>query len=118
MSGGSDPGPAPIAREGDLSDGQGIRFQIGRGIRRVDGILVRFKGRHYAYVNLCRHMPMPLDLVPNRIFSANKRFIRCQNHGAMYDPTSGKCLMGPCKGKSLVPIAIEVRDGAIFCAED
>ena len=38
-------------------------------------------------------------------------------HGAMYDPTTGGCLGGPCRGGGLVPIPVEEIDGAVVLKE-
>ncbi len=103
-----------IAQVSQLTDGEGRRFEVGRGSSRVDCVLVRFDGRFYAYINRCKHMPMPLDLVKNHFFTGNKKHLRCQSHGAMYEPTTGRCLAGPCRGKGLDPLPIEVEGDAVF----
>ena len=108
------PEKAAIARQEEIADGQGRRFEVGKGPSRVDGVLVRFGGRFYAYINRCKHMPMPLDLVKNHFFTANKKHLRCQSHGAMYDPTTGKCHAGPCRGKGLDPLRITVEGGIVY----
>lgn len=107
-----------IAQEADLADGQGKRFQVGRGSSRVEGFLIRHGGRFYAYVNRCRHMPMPLDLVPNHFFTANKKHLRCQSHGAMYEPETGKCFAGPCRGKGLDPLPVAAEGGVVYYLGD
>ena len=109
-------GRAAIAQATDLADGQGRRFEVGKGPTRLDGVVVRFAGRFYAYVNRCKHMPMPLDLVHNHFFTGNKKYMRCQSHGATYDPATGRCLAGPCRGKRLDPLPIAVEGGTIYYA--
>ena len=44
-----------------LSEGGGVRFGV-----RIDGVgydafAVRWRGRPYGYVNVCRHESLPLD---------------------------------------------------------
>lgn len=109
-------GRLAIAKESELADGQGLRFEAGKGPRRVDGLVIRFGGKFYAYVNRCKHMPMPLDLVKNHFFTANKKSLRCQSHGAAYEPTTGKCFAGPCRGKGLDPLPIAVEEGVVYYA--
>lgn len=111
-------GRVAIAKESEIGEGEGRRFEAGKGLSRVDGFVVRFEGKLYAYVNRCKHMPLPLDLVKNHFFTANKRSLRCQSHGAAYEPATGKCFAGPCRGKSLDPLPVSVEEGIVYYVGD
>jgi len=70
----------------------------------IDGVPVlvyALYGRDVRLINRCPHQGTPLDLLPGRVFSADGRHLVCATHGALFDPASGLCLKGPCKGKRL-----------------
>ena len=67
----------------------------------------------YAYLNRCAHVGVELDWQAGRFFDADGMDLLCSTHGALYDPTSGACLGGPCRGGPLMPVAVEERDGAV-----
>jgi nitrite reductase/ring-hydroxylating ferredoxin subunit len=81
---------------------------------RVDGFLVNYEGRFHAYVNRCRHMTTPLDFVRNQFFSEDGRYLQCLTHGAVYDPESGLCVEGPCKGLELHRLPVIIERGEVF----
>jgi len=83
------------------------------GIKR-DGFVANFDGRFVAYENRCRHLPLTLDYADNRFFTTDGRHFICQTHGATYEPLTGLCIRGPCPGASLQPLAIKVRDDAVW----
>ena len=59
-------------------------------------------------------METPLDWVQNQFFSDDGRFLYCGTHGATYEPETGKCVEGPCKGLSLFPLAVELAGGDVM----
>jgi len=106
-----------IASENDLVDGETKPFNFERDGKRIDAFLARFEGGFYAYENVCRHLPVSLDYDDGQFFNREKNFLVCRTHGALYHPTNGKCVVGPCGGESLFPIAIAVKDGEVWLAE-
>lgn len=94
--------------------GQGFRFDLPEHGERATGFLVRFNGNVYAYVNQCAHVPVELDWSEGDFFDLEKNYLICATHGAHYQPNSGYCVMGPCKGRSLKRLQVEERDGHIF----
>lgn len=98
----------------DLIDkGEGIRFDMPMLGPHATGFLVRFEGQAYAYVNRCAHVPVELDWEHGKFFNLSQEWIICATHGAMYSPKNGRCVMGPCQGKSLSPIPVSEQDGWI-----
>ncbi|HEY3300566.1 MAG TPA: Rieske 2Fe-2S domain-containing protein [Methylophilaceae bacterium] len=95
-----------------LADGgQGIRFQLPEIDDRATGFVVRYQGKVYAYVNKCAHVPIELDWNEGDFFDITKYYLICSTHGAHYNPETGYCVMGPCKGRKLKQIAVsEVND--------
>ena len=53
-----------------------------------------------------------MDFVPNRFFDASGQWLICATHGAMYQPQTGACRSGPCRG-GLIKIAVSEQDGLV-----
>jgi len=92
-----------------------VRFTVKLdGIAR-DAFAVRYRGRLYAYLNTCRHQLLNLDFGDAHFFDDAFNALVCCHHGARYLPESGECVGGPCRGARLTPLALEERDGGLWC---
>src|SRR4051812_22641069 len=87
--------------------------QIGRLVVR-GAVLARRGDRLYAYANLCRHIPLTLDMGDGDVAAADRRHFLCHHHGARYRIEDGTCASGPCDGEALIRIDHEVIDGELF----
>ncbi len=96
------------------NEGLGLRFKMPMFGEFVSGFVVRYQGKAYAYVNQCAHIPVELDWKEGEFFTAQKDYLICATHGAHYQPNTGFCVMGPCKGKILKPIDLEEKNNQIF----
>lgn len=67
----------------------------------VKGFVVKKNGRYFAYHNLCKHLPVTLDLHDGAFFTHDKAHLQCHMHGAMYEMETGFCVAGPCQGTRL-----------------
>jgi nitrite reductase/ring-hydroxylating ferredoxin subunit len=45
----------------------------------------------------------------------DKSRILCATHGAEFRIEDGYCVLGPCTGQSLEPVAVKLRDGNVVC---
>ena len=98
-----------------LGEGQGVRFRVHLdGVER-DAFAVRYRGGFHAYVNACRHQALPLDFGDAHFFDDEFDALVCCHHGARYRPESGECFDGPCVGAWLTPLALDEREGALWC---
>lgn len=83
---------------------------------RVDGrpreaiVVLDSRGEPRAYLNECRHLPVPLDGGTGEVLDHTRRYLLCGTHGALYETASGLCIEGPCVGQKLVPLRLR-RDG-------
>ncbi len=107
-----------IADERDIPERGSLKFRFERNGKYIDAFVARFKGALIAFENKCQHLPLSLDYGDNQFFSRDGKHLICQTHGALYEPTSGLCVRGPCEGESLIPLKIEIRNGAVWLAED
>jgi nitrite reductase/ring-hydroxylating ferredoxin subunit len=111
--------PRLICASEALADGErGVRFEVGLDTLARPAFAVRFRGRIYAYLNECRHQATELDWNHGEFFDATRLYLICASHGAVYEPESGRCVLGPCRGARLQSVAVIERDGKIFCNED
>lgn len=80
----------------------------------IEGFVLKKGEKYLAYRNLCRHLPITLDLQDNSFLSRDKKSIQCHMHGALYDLESGLCTAGPCVGAKLLPLEVEVEEGRLL----
>lgn len=83
-------------------------------VRVKSAIVARKAGRIYAYANICRHVPLTLDLGDGDVSSADRLVFLCHHHGARYRIEDGKCLYGPCDGEHLFKLETEELDGELI----
>ena len=103
-----------IVCSADELDDKGCReFSIGDGDWPLRGFVVREGGDVFAYQNICMHVGHPLNWKPDSFLTKDGSRIMCASHGALYDIASGECVAGPCPGKFLKKVEIEIRDGII-----
>lgn len=94
-------------KSGDLKEkAEGLRFKLPVLGEFASGFVIRFEGKAHAYVNKCAHVPVELDWKEGDFFTANKDYLICATHGAHYEPSTGECIYGPCKGKSLQTLPV------------
>jgi len=68
----------------------------------------------YAYVNRCGHVSVELDWVEGEFFDLTGLYLICSTHGATYRPETGRCVRGPCNGRSLAPLSVEEAGGKVY----
>jgi nitrite reductase/ring-hydroxylating ferredoxin subunit len=71
-----------------------------------------------AYLNVCQHIPIPLDGGSREFFDASGDHLRCGTHGALYRREDGFCFVGPCAGESLLALPIRIDDAGVVEIED
>jgi nitrite reductase/ring-hydroxylating ferredoxin subunit len=103
-----------IAGVEEVAPGSVKKFWIICGKYRIDAFLINHHGDFHAYVNRCRHMTTPLDFIRNEFFSKDRRYLMCYTHGALYEPATGLCVGGPCKGESLYSLPVRVEEGEVL----
>jgi nitrite reductase/ring-hydroxylating ferredoxin subunit len=98
-----------IGLRSQLENGEGLRFEFTNA--QADGatnsgFVVEFKNDVFAYQNRCPHLGVELDWAPGIFFDEEQQYLVCSTHGAQFEPSTGKCVSGPCVGQSLTPLAI------------
>ena len=92
----------PLCNAADLTEGAkgglAVPFDVYYAGQTCRAFAVRFEGKPHAYLNRCAHVAMELDWQPNRVFDNTGQWLLCASHGAVYEPATGECADGPCKG--------------------
>ena len=104
-------GPGALCPLAALAD-PGAKGIDPEGAPELPGVIVvRHEGALYGYVNRCPHQGTPLETFPDKFLDRDGRHLICSTHGARFRIADGFCVAGPCKGQSLVPVALSVEDG-------
>jgi nitrite reductase/ring-hydroxylating ferredoxin subunit len=105
--------PLPLCRSDALREaGTAVPFDVVYGGQTCRAFAIRFEGRPQAYLNRCTHVAMEMDWRENHFFDDSGRWLLCASHGAAYDPASGACQGGPCRG-GLIKIDLVETDGVV-----
>lgn len=91
----------------DLAEGKAKSFKIQEGGREVSAFVLNYRGEYVAYLNRCAHVPVPLDYDDDDFLDDRIGLIMCKLHGAVYEPSAGLCVGGPCTGESLVKLKVD-----------
>lgn len=89
-------------------------FNVAKDGRIWPAFIIRFEGKVLAYLNVCAHAALRLDGGRGQFFSRDGKSLVCVSHGAVYQPDTGLCISGPCRGLSLIPLRIAEIDGDIY----
>jgi nitrite reductase/ring-hydroxylating ferredoxin subunit len=89
-----------------------VAFEVAYFGRSEAAFAVRFRGHVHAYLNRCSHVAMEMDYQPNDFFDSTGQWLMCATHGAMYDPITGQCRMGPCRG-GLIKIEVSEANNQV-----
>ncbi|GAB3127548.1 Rieske (2Fe-2S) protein [Novispirillum itersonii] len=67
----------------------------------------------HAYVNACPHQRVPLNWKPDTFLTPELDAIQCSLHRALFRIEDGYCTEGPCAGRSLTPVPVQVENGMV-----
>ena len=97
----------------DLTDGGvAVPFDVNYAGQTCRAFAIRYRGLPHAYLNRCAHVAMEMDWQPDRFFDDTGRWLLCATHGAVYEPDTGACKGGPCRG-GLVKIELTEFNGVV-----
>ena len=95
-----------------VNGGLAVPFDVVFGGQTCRAFAIRYQGEVYAYLNRCAHVAMEMDFQPNQFFDSSGDWLICATHGALYQPQTGQCRGGPCRG-GLIKITLSERDGVV-----
>jgi len=87
-----------------------------RGVAQGDLslVLIKREGIVYAYRNICPHLGVELNWQPDVFLDADGQWLQCSMHGALFEPKSGRCVFGPCRGQAITSVPLVVTDGMLY----
>ena len=98
-----------------VDDSSTYRFTFDEDGKEKSGFVIFFDNTYHVYRNECQHLPVELDWQENEFLDDEKIFIVCATHGAIYEPSTGECIVGPCQGSFLKKIEfIEDQDKIVI----
>lgn len=106
--------PQRICQQKEIPDPGCKQFTVSHPAGRLEGFIVHRGGRLSAFVNHCPHTGVSLNWLPDQFFDRDAEFIQCSLHGALFRPDDGYCVRGPCAGRSLERLELEVRGEEIW----
>ena len=98
--------------------GRGVRFDWPAAGGEGKGFAVRHDDAVRAFINRCPHLGVELDWQPGEFFEETGLYLVCSTHGATFEPSTGLCVAGPCRGARLEAIAVEEYQGRILIHDD
>jgi len=102
-----------LCRSADLvNGGLAVPFDVVFAGQTCRAFAIRYQGEPHAYLNRCTHVAMEMDFQPNQFFDSSGDWLICATHGALYQPQTGQCRGGPCRG-GLIKITLSERDGVV-----
>lgn len=101
----------------DIPDPGSLGFDPG-GEGASTLFVVRRGAKVFTYRNVCPHHGARLAWRKDAYLNRDGDRIVCHAHGAQFCPETGLCLLGPCLGEFLAPVAITVTPGGdIYLAD-
>jgi len=98
--------------------GKGVRFLVTNRTTAYPAFVVRSTEGVASFVNQCAHLALELDWSPGEFFDSDGQNLICSTHGALYDPVTGACVGGACRGNPLQVLRISEADGSIFLEDE
>lgn len=78
--------------------------------------VVRTQGVLRAWRDACPHIGgAPMAWRKDEYLNAKATRIVCHAHGAEFLPESGLCVQGPCVGKRLTAVPVEINETGLLC---
>ena len=103
-----------LCRTNEINDPGSKGFEIEHNGHTINLFVVHKDGEFHAFVNSCPHTGVNLDWQEDQFLDMENTFIQCSTHDALFEITSGECIAGPCVGKSLSTIKLNIRNNSLY----
>jgi nitrite reductase/ring-hydroxylating ferredoxin subunit len=75
---------------------------------------LKLDGQVHVYRNSCPHLGVELNWLEDQFFDVDGALLQCATHGAVFDPATGECLAGPCRGQALERMKCHIADDRLY----
>lgn len=103
-----------LCRLDELADPDSRGFTLRTAAGLQDIFIVRRGEQVRGYANSCPHTGGPLDWQPDQFLSLDGDLIQCATHLALFRIDDGRCVAGPCAGRTLTPVPLALIDGWVL----
>ena len=110
------PAGTVLCRVDEIASPGAKGFEFASGDSPFRAFVVRRGDELFGYLDVCPHSGWPLAVRDARRLTREGDFLLCTGHGALFRLEDGRCVAGPCEGRSLEPWPLTVRDGAVVVA--
>ena len=97
-------------------NGKEVCLQTDSGVVYV--ILFEYQGTVRAYLNICPHQGMPLNLAPDKFMFSGNDLLMCAHHGARFELTTGECVGGACRGARLQMVRVKCDADSVWLDQE
>lgn len=102
----------------DIPPGGVMEFSFGAQRKTLFRMFVyNYAGQLLAYMNVCPHFDVPLNVRPGEMFTSDRSQFMCAIHYAKFNLHDGHCMEGPCEGVGLEAIPLRIDGESVFIAE-
>jgi len=84
---------------------------------RFHGFVVRRGEEVFGYLDRCPHMGLPLAKTLDEYLAPTGDLVLCSWHAALFEPETGLCVGGPCKGARLARWPVHRCEGLIVTGD-
>jgi nitrite reductase/ring-hydroxylating ferredoxin subunit len=94
----------------DLPEGKALSIKI----EEYNFLVTKQQGQILAYENLCPHQKKQLNWSDNLALDEEGDYLQCHHHGALFSPSDGVCITGPCQGSQLKKATVGMEQGNCY----
>ena len=87
--------------------------EIPNNIDGLTAVVIRSSTKVSAWINSCPHDGSKLCNDPKYLWNKDLNRVQCMHHQAIFNPDTGFCDNGPCRGENLTSLHVVENDGEI-----
>ena len=103
-----------ICNTQDIDEMKAKEFSIGEDPEKLELFIIKKNDVLYAYKNTCPHARVNLNWNKNQFLDFTETAIQCSLHFAQFTIETGRCFYGPCEGKTLDKIPLQIELNQVF----
>ncbi|NVK73142.1 (2Fe-2S)-binding protein [Marinomonas sp. CT5] len=94
----------------NLPEGKALTIKV----EKYNFLITKQKGQILAYENSCPHQNKPLNKLAEQALDEGGDYLKCHHHGALFSPSDGSCITGPCQGSHLKKAIVGIEQGNCY----
>ena len=97
-----------------IAPNEASMIDIPNNVDGLTAIVVRSSKKLSAWINSCPHDGRQLCNDPKYLWNKELNRVQCMHHQAVFEPDTGLCDNGPCRGETLTSLPVEEKNGEIL----